>query len=258
MNFSVELVADLYRSGEEFPVLIEDAAGWLGYSRKDNAIRAIASLPFKEGVDYCSEIAKDVGRSPGRPSRKISLTCNCLRDWAGLLNTPEGREVYSCFLEFEEATRAIAFQSDIGLAIEVNRLKKELAELRDEVATLKTRAVIPATNGNKVEDSNNGGLAAHKLPIEDLIRVFPSFSLPLTAATPWISSIEWNTAYWFYYLRSHVNGKPNVRTRKELLWHLYGVREGRGSSTYLPKIGETLGHRVNRIIAELRGGFTSV
>lgn len=54
MDFSIELAQDLLDSSEEFPVSLDDAWVWLGYSRKDKALDTLKSY-FETGVDFSTE-----------------------------------------------------------------------------------------------------------------------------------------------------------------------------------------------------------
>ncbi len=49
--FTFELAQSFYESIEKFPVDFEDAIDWLGYSRKNNAKRALVKN-FTKDVDY--------------------------------------------------------------------------------------------------------------------------------------------------------------------------------------------------------------
>ena len=55
---------------------VDDAWQWLGYARKDVALKALKSN-FEEGVDFSTKKRKT--SSGGRPSDYISLTVECLK-----------------------------------------------------------------------------------------------------------------------------------------------------------------------------------
>ena len=49
-EFSIELAKQLVESEEEFPVDLDQAFIWLGYSRKDKAVEMLKTY-FEQGVD---------------------------------------------------------------------------------------------------------------------------------------------------------------------------------------------------------------
>ena len=51
MDFNIELVKELMQSEEQFPVNLEDATVWLGFSRKDKLLRSILKN-FEKNKDY--------------------------------------------------------------------------------------------------------------------------------------------------------------------------------------------------------------
>ncbi len=71
MDFSIELAQDLLNSPEDFPVSLDEAWIWLGYSRKDKALDTLKSY-FESGVDFSTERGKST--TGGRPSDFYYLT----------------------------------------------------------------------------------------------------------------------------------------------------------------------------------------
>jgi hypothetical protein len=72
--------------------------------------------------------------------------------------------------------------------------------------------------------------------------------------TQQITELELVTCKWFFFWRALATDgdQPNVTTREGLLWHVYGVREGRASSSYDSLMCESLGQRVKRILDILK------
>jgi hypothetical protein len=72
--------------------------------------------------------------------------------------------------------------------------------------------------------------------------------------TQQITELELQTCKWFYFWRGLAtdNEQPNITTREGLLWHVYGVREGRATNSYDQLMCESLGQRVKRILGMLR------
>lgn len=50
-DFNLELAKSLSNSSEQYPVSLDDAWQWIGYTRKDSAVDTLRSY-FDEGVDY--------------------------------------------------------------------------------------------------------------------------------------------------------------------------------------------------------------
>lgn len=89
--------------------------------------------------------------------------------------------------------------------------------------------------------------------VQEMMNFRPPLPLPMPR-TRQISEIEFDSARWLFSWRSlATNGEQeNITTRKGLLYHLYGKREGGSSSSYNPVLGESLGDRINRILENLR------
>jgi hypothetical protein len=51
-SISADLVFSLCQSQSEFPIDFERAWEWIGYTRKDNAKRALLSCNLEEGIDF--------------------------------------------------------------------------------------------------------------------------------------------------------------------------------------------------------------
>ena len=104
-SFSPGLALELFNSTEEFPVDFDVAWSWLDYSRKDVAKRNFLRCNFLEGTDYRSfrTIAeREVGATV---TEKMLLTVDCLKVWAMMANTEQGRLVRQYFLECERIAK---------------------------------------------------------------------------------------------------------------------------------------------------------
>ena len=104
-EFSIELAKQLVESEEEFPVDLDQAFIWLGYSRKDKAVEMLKTY-FEQGVDFSTERGKSI--TGGRPSDSYYLTTSCLKEFGMIVKTEKGRQIRKYFLECEK----IAKQSD--------------------------------------------------------------------------------------------------------------------------------------------------
>lgn len=103
MDFNIELAQELLDSSDAFPVPLDRAWTWLGYSRKDKAVDTLKSY-FEEGVDFST----DRGKSPtgGRPSDSYHLTTNCLKEFGMIAKTEKGKLIRKYFLECERLAKA--------------------------------------------------------------------------------------------------------------------------------------------------------
>jgi|JFJP01.1.fsa_nt_gi Phage anti-repressor protein len=115
MDFNIELAKSLIDSAEEFPVDLEQAWVWLGYTRKDSALDTLKSY-FEDGVDFSASNRK----SPmgGRPSHSYRLTLNCFKELGMLAKTSQGKQIRKYFLECEKIAKAKSERPSIGAYIE--------------------------------------------------------------------------------------------------------------------------------------------
>jgi phage anti-repressor protein len=116
-TFSAELATAFFSSDENFPVDLDDAWRWLGYSRKDAALRKLTSH-FEENTDYIKgSVAYDLHRSVEHEQPvgfthssatipdKYYLTVECFKHLAMLAETDQGREVRKYFIECERTLK---------------------------------------------------------------------------------------------------------------------------------------------------------
>ena len=125
MDFNIELAKSFLESAEEFPVGLDQAWVWLGYSTKQKALSTLESY-FQEGVDYIfkisdlnsqDEINQQVKKAPaGRSSHFYCLTATCLREFGMIAKTEQGKLIRKYFLECEKiAKQSVAQQSVLTL-----------------------------------------------------------------------------------------------------------------------------------------------
>ena len=96
MDFNIELAQELLDSPDEFPVALERAWTWLGYSRKDKAVDTLKSY-FEEGVDFLYTYSKV--SNGGRPCHNYFLTVSCLKSFALLCKNKNSSYILNCFNE---------------------------------------------------------------------------------------------------------------------------------------------------------------
>lgn len=114
MDLTPENIFGLLRSTDEFPVDFEDAWQWIGYTRKDSALKRLKKN-FILGVDYVddSEEFSAVCRKnlqAGRPSDLFFLTVDCFKSFAMMAGTDRGREVRKYFLDCEKHLKVLTQQ----------------------------------------------------------------------------------------------------------------------------------------------------
>lgn len=97
----VAQVFALCQSESRFPIKFDDAWQWIGYSRKNNAKRALLSFGFVEGVDLLIKEQSMEGEF-GTPEQYITMSVDCFKMWAMMAATEKGRGVRLYFLECEE------------------------------------------------------------------------------------------------------------------------------------------------------------
>lgn len=110
MDFNIELAQSLLDSPDQFPVDFEQAWQWLGYTRKDSALKTLKNY-FIFGEDFALRQSAEWTRD-GRSSDFYVLTTNCLKEFGMVAKTEQGRLIRKYFLECETiAKQAIAHQS---------------------------------------------------------------------------------------------------------------------------------------------------
>lgn len=98
IDLSRELILMLLESSEEFPIDLDDAYPWIGWSKKQDA-KDVLTNNFVEGVDFLRKGVKSP--SGGRPSEWIVLTVDCFKSLSMMAGTPKGREVRQYFIDCE-------------------------------------------------------------------------------------------------------------------------------------------------------------
>jgi phage anti-repressor protein len=121
MNELVELkkrFEAIAQSTEEFPVDFDEAWVWIGYARKDSALRTLQtnfdqSIDFnfhrdvevKEGLDFDSTGLwnQKTGRGGDRRTIRYFLTVDCFKSFCMMAGTPKGKEVRRYYIQIEKA-----------------------------------------------------------------------------------------------------------------------------------------------------------
>lgn len=103
---SKETIIGQLESSEEFPIALSDVWEWLGYSRKDPAVRAFEGLELLQGEDFEVFHNKAENLKGGRPTSEIKMTIDCFKLWAMSAQTTKGKEVRRYYLQIEKEWKA--------------------------------------------------------------------------------------------------------------------------------------------------------
>ena len=105
-TFDLAIAQSLYDSNDRFPVDFDDAWQWLGYSKKANALRSFLSNGFDEGFDFLL-INEQENSSEHGLTQKYRLTVDCLKTFAMMAKTEQGKQVRRYFLDCEKALKTL-------------------------------------------------------------------------------------------------------------------------------------------------------
>lgn len=121
--FSIDTAQGLLDSGERFPVDLDAAWQWLGYTRRDVAIKKMRH--FSEGKDFHQVMEK----TAGRPIQKYFLTVDCFKSLGMMAQTEQGDLVREYFLECERRLKGSHLQphSSADLLIQMAEMFKQQA-----------------------------------------------------------------------------------------------------------------------------------
>lgn len=107
-TISIEQAMELVFSEDEFPVDFELAWQWIGYTRKNNAKRALETSGFVEGKEFRVLLRSEQNPQGGRPTEEIWLSVDCFKHLAMMAGTEKGREVRQYFIDCEKRLRELA------------------------------------------------------------------------------------------------------------------------------------------------------
>lgn len=138
-DFSIELAQKFFESEEGFPVDLDDAWIWIGYSAKQNAFTALEGC-FAEGEDFlCSGIRKT---ESGRNASIVMLTIDCFKSMGMMAKTEKGKEIRKYFLRCEKEMKRLAAEkavsqftstSHVDVTVSAN---DDRASLKESLSTL--------------------------------------------------------------------------------------------------------------------------
>lgn len=98
MDLTPDLIFSLLQSSDPFPVDLDDAWQWLGYSQKSECFKKLKKH-FEKDLDFsCKGMKSLLG---GRPSDYIVLTVECFKSLGMMAGTAKGKQVRRYFLDCE-------------------------------------------------------------------------------------------------------------------------------------------------------------
>ena len=182
-TITLEQVFSIYNSEQQYPVDFTDAWQWLGYTRKDNALRVLKAN-FQEHFDY-SSLKRDTGKSSGgmrKPSIDYYLTSDCFRLLAMLAQTDQGKQVRLYYLECEKRLK----QMMAGRRAESGKPKPYPVESLPP-ADVRVANLYGALRGFGIDTSN----PRFKQELQDLVmdRIIGTKTLP-PSQEDWLSAAE--------------------------------------------------------------------
>ncbi|MDZ7950089.1 hypothetical protein [Nostoc sp. DedQUE09] len=134
LTFDQSLALSLYQSDEQFPIDLDNAWQWLGYSRKDKCLEAINSRLDKE-IDFSTIRGKSTG---GRPKQDIRLSIEGFKLLGMMAGTEQGKAIRKYFLECERIAKTLAIQKSQSL-LPSEAHKARLAELHSRVESIRQK-----------------------------------------------------------------------------------------------------------------------
>ena len=102
-TFTFALAKQLIESDDRVPVNFEDAWQWLGYTRKDSALKLLKNY-FVLGEDFDLRQSAEWTEG-GRSSDYYRLTTNCLKEFGMVAKTEQGKQIRKYFLDCEQIAK---------------------------------------------------------------------------------------------------------------------------------------------------------
>jgi phage anti-repressor protein len=154
-----QTIIDQLESKEEFPINLSEAGEWLGYARKDHAVRAFISLGMSESVDYQCFPTNGENPKSANDNRSVEyrITVDAFKMWAMGSRTKKGKEVRMYYIGVEkewkaskhavlENPNALAYdrlQAQIALEFEKDVYRPWSSQNRDANVKFRTLVGIP-------------------------------------------------------------------------------------------------------------------
>ena len=154
-NFDLKIAQSLFDSNDAFPVDFDLAWKWLGYTRKETALKNLLSDQFDEGIDFTASPLGEpsmTGFQPATPQTKYFLTVDCFKTLGMLAKTKFGKQIRQYFLECEKAikdvyagltpTEILLKQCERLVAVEKQQIAMEAALVQLQAEKIEQMAVV--------------------------------------------------------------------------------------------------------------------
>ena len=155
MTFDITIAQNLLDSKEAFPVDFDSAWKWLGYTRKETALKNLLSDQFDEGIDFTASPLGEpstTGFQPAMPQTKYFLTVDCFKTLGMLAKTRFGKEIRRYFLDCEKLakdvyagltpTEILLKQCERLVAVEKQQIAMEAALVQLQAEKIEQMAIV--------------------------------------------------------------------------------------------------------------------
>ncbi|MEH2139455.1 hypothetical protein [Nostoc sp.] len=146
LTFDQSLALSLYQSQEQFPVDLDEAWKWLGYSRKDSCLEMIERV-LEEGLDFSRTCRKSTG---GRPKQDVMLSIEGFKSLGMFSQTEQGKVIRKYFLECERIAKAATPKAQHHVlppvsTVEIDALISRESAIKDRLKALETEVQVLRT-----------------------------------------------------------------------------------------------------------------
>ena len=168
LQLTQETIANFYNSDNEFPISFDDTFEWLGYTRKDSALRAFDKCQFIENIDYLVLLNFNQ-KSKGRPSKDYFLSSDCFKHFSMMFKRENGRLIRNYFIQCEKTKlekQLKKMEIELNLkTIENEKLNHILTKTIEEKIDLELDLEVPCLK-NKIESLENECVKKQKIIYE--------------------------------------------------------------------------------------------
>ncbi len=143
-TFNDTIALSLLDSKEEFPVDLDCAFGWLGYSSKHKCLEFLSSN-FVLGEDFTPS-GVNSPKQVGRPSHKYCLTIECFKSVGMMAGTEQGKAIRKYFLQCEKIAKQKAAETLDADRAMYDQLKSRTKALPCPEISLRSRILRAVDN----------------------------------------------------------------------------------------------------------------
>ncbi|MGL5065188.1 MAG: hypothetical protein ACRC62_34900 [Microcoleus sp.] len=99
-SLTKEVILSQLESTEEFPIALSEVWEWLGYSKKEDALRGFRRLEMSESIDFIQ--LRQAAENSIKPRTEIRMTTDAFKLWAMSAQTAKGKEVRLYYIQVEK------------------------------------------------------------------------------------------------------------------------------------------------------------